>query len=82
MKSLIKTLTVSIYHENYLKLTYDQVILKHLKPKPKPQTPSELKRLKTLELILRKYLTNIYLFWELAFPTSTLVNISGLNNFN
>ena len=43
MKTLIKTLTVSIYPKRN-----DQLILKHQTPTPKLQTRSELKCLKTL----------------------------------
>ena len=57
-------------------------MIKHQKSTPKLQTRSELKSLKAFGTD-SIYLTNIYLYWEFALLSTTLLSILGiLNDFN
>ena len=57
-------------------------MIKHQKSTPKLQTLSELKSLKAFGTD-SIYLTNIYLYWEFALLSTTLLSILGiLNDFN
>ena len=70
VKILIKTLTVSVCPKITKNELNDQLIIKHQNLAPKLQTCSELKCLKTLRI------GSLYLSWESALPSTTLLSIS------